>query len=298
MKIIFSRKGFDSSIGKVASPILPAGQLCSLPIPETLSGANPLPYQDILYDGQSLGKLVHDLTNGKISPCTPAHLDPDLNRASIPRLPGWKGIFGQAGAAESHLQNQSVGEGDVFLFYGWFRRVEQCAGIYRYVPDAPDLHVIFGWLQIEQRIPVAQRSRIPPWACDHAHCRRAQPLAPDSLYIASERIALPGITLDKPGAGFFSQYHPSLCLTNQEPYDSRRIWRLPHWLSPAHGRSPLTYHPNLQHWQTQADHVLLRSAGRGQEFVLDCDEYPEAIEWLTNLIINEKGERLWVSGSA
>src|ERR1700694_5268656 len=119
MKIILSRKGFDSSTGKVASPILPSGKLCSLPIPETLTGENPLRYQDILYDGQSLGKLVHDLTRGKIAPDTPAHLDPDLNSASIPRLPGWKPIFGQAAAAESHLQHQSIGAGDVFLFYGW-----------------------------------------------------------------------------------------------------------------------------------------------------------------------------------
>jgi Nucleotide modification associated domain 3 len=284
MKIVFSRKGFDSSAGKVASPILPSGRLCPLPIPETLAGDGALRYRDILYDGQSLGTLVHDLTHGTIAPDVPAHLDPDLNTASIPRLPGWKAIFGQAGAAERHLQNQGVGSGDVFLFYGWFRRVECCAGTYRYVQGALDLHVIFGWLQIEQRIPVAQRSRIPSWAGDHAHCRRAQPLALDSLYIATSCLTLPGITLDKPGAGLFPQYHPLLCLTNQEPHVSRRIWRLPHWMSPAHGRSALTYRPDLKRWETPSDHVLLKSAGRGQEFVLDCAEYPEAVAWLANLI--------------
>ena len=104
MKIIFSRKGFDSGTGKVASPILPSGKLCSLPIPETLACVNPLRYQDILFDGQSVGKLVHDLTRGKISPGMPAHLDPDLNNASFPRRAGWKPAFGQVGAAESHLQ--------------------------------------------------------------------------------------------------------------------------------------------------------------------------------------------------
>lgn len=35
MKIILSRKGFDSSAGGVASPILPGGEMISLPIPET-----------------------------------------------------------------------------------------------------------------------------------------------------------------------------------------------------------------------------------------------------------------------
>ncbi len=286
MKIIFSRKGFDSSTGKVASPILPSGKLCSLPIPETLVCAHPLRYQDILFDGQSLGRPVHDMTRGKISPGTPAHLDPDLNHASIPRLPGWKPLFGQAGAAESHLQHQNIGAGDVFLFYGWFRRVEQCAGTYRYAPGAPDLHIIFGWLQIEQRVPAAQWSSLPAWAGDHAHCRRANPLALESLYLSSDRLTLPGITLNKPGAGLFPRYHPSLCLTSQESNNSRRNWRLPRWMAPAYGRSSLTYHPNPLSWETKADHVLLRSAGRGQEFVLDCAAYPEAITWLANLIIN------------
>jgi hypothetical protein len=286
MKIVLSRKGFDSSIGKVASPIFPSGKLCSLPIPDTLTSANPLPYQDILYENQSLGKLVYDLTRGKISPGTPAHLDPDLNSASIPRQPGWKPIFGQAGAAESHLQHQHIGAGDVFLFYGWFRRVEQCAGTYRYVQGAPDLHVIFGWLQIEQRVPVAHHSLLPAWAGDHAHCRRAQPLALESLYISSDRLTLPGVTFDKPGAGVFSCYAPSLCLTLHDPYATRRNWRLPRWIAPTGGRTALTYHPNPQSWQTQEDHVLLKSAGRGQEFVLDCAAYPEAIAWLANLTLH------------
>ena len=36
MKLIFSRKGFDSSAGGIPSPILPDGRMISLPIP-----ANP-----------------------------------------------------------------------------------------------------------------------------------------------------------------------------------------------------------------------------------------------------------------
>ncbi len=285
MKIILSRKGFDSSAGKVASPILPSGRLCSLPIP-TADGENAPRYRDILFDGCSLGKLVHDLTGGKISLDTPAHLDPDLNSASVPRLPGWRGAFGQAGAAERHLQNQGVEAGDVFLFYGWFKQVECCGGTYRYVRNAPDLHVIFGWLQIEERIPVAERSSIPAWACDHVHCRRPQPFALDSLYIATERLTLPGISLDIPGAGIFPRYHSSLCLTDQEPYESRRMWRLPSWMFPAGDLPALTYHNNLKFWEQRAYYALLKSAGRGQEFVLDTVHYPEAVGWLANLIIN------------
>ncbi len=34
MKLVLSRKGFDASNGGVASPILPDGTMCSLPIPD------------------------------------------------------------------------------------------------------------------------------------------------------------------------------------------------------------------------------------------------------------------------
>jgi hypothetical protein len=31
--------------------------------------------------------------------------------------------------------------------------------------------------------------------------------------------------------------------------------------------------------------VMLKAASRGQEFVLDCDDYPEAIHWLAELLM-------------
>src|SRR5712692_8304371 len=160
-------------------------------------------YEEIKVGGRSLGAIVNDLTQGKIKGDARAHLDPDLNSGSIPRQTNWKPVFGQAGAAESHLQNKGVKEGDVFVFYGWFRQVEQVAGIYRYVKDAPDLHLIFGWLQIERRICVDNRSEIPSWALDHPHCKRTPQSASDSIYIASDHLHLQGITTDKPGAGVF-----------------------------------------------------------------------------------------------
>ena len=36
-------------------------------------------------------------------------------------------MLGQAGIAQSHLHKQGVGSGDVFLFFGLYRRVEQPA---------------------------------------------------------------------------------------------------------------------------------------------------------------------------
>jgi hypothetical protein len=42
----------------------------------------------------------------------------------------------------------------------------------------------------------------------------------------------------------------------------------------------LTYNSDLSRWRTSTAGVTLDSAARGQEFVLDCDDYPEATEWL------------------
>ena len=46
-----------------------------------------------------------------------------------------------------------------------------------------------------------------------------------------------------------------------------------------------TYHGNAQErCRRDANHAYLRSVGRGQEFVLDLAHYPEAVEWLSNLV--------------
>jgi hypothetical protein len=282
MRIILSRKGFDSAAGGVASPIFPSGALWSLPIPELTASKHATSYGAISYDGQSLGEIITQLTNDRIGPASLVHLDPDLRRESLPRQLGWKPLFGQAEAAESHLQSQGVEAGDIFLFFGWFRRVERVAEQYRYVKDAPDQHVIFGWFQIERRVPVTHRAAMPPWALYHPHCRRHSHSRTDSLYIATDRLKLDARNLDRPGAGVFRGYNEKLCLT--APGARRSLWRLPGWFDPRGGRPPLTYHRNLNRWQTAEDHVHLDSAKRGQEFVLDCDRYPEAIEWLAALL--------------
>lgn len=284
MKIILSRKGFDTSYGGAPSPIFPSGEMCTLPIPQSSESGNVIRYEDIHFGNLSLGKLAHDLTRGKVAPRHVAHLDPDLNCESLPRLPGWKPLFGQAGAAESHLRNVRVQSGDLFLFYGWFREVEWQEGKYCYARAAHDLHVLFGWLQIEQRIVLPDPERIPEWARYHPHARREQYSSADSLYIATDHLQLPGVAGDLPGAGIFRRYHPSFCLTNTAPYCSRRLWRLPEWLHPTTGQTALTYHGNPSIWQRRDGYTQLRSASRGQEFVLDCDEFPRAVEWAAELL--------------
>ena len=56
------------------------------------------------------------------------HLDPDLVPGTLPRPPDWLPAFGQDSAAASHLRNQGVSRGDLFLFFGWFRHTEEVEG--------------------------------------------------------------------------------------------------------------------------------------------------------------------------
>lgn len=283
MKIILSRKGFDSATGKVASPVLPSGELCSLPIPSSVASNSPIRYADIMAGDISLGTLVRDLTHGKREvESEEVHLDPDLRYSSLHREAGWKPIFGQDGAAESHLQRQGVAEGDIFLFFGWFRQTELVDRRYRYVKDAQDCHYIFGWLQIERRIPVSRRSELPSWALYHPHCSREQHSRLDSLYVSTDCMQLPGVDQTLPGGGVFTIADDTLRLTC--PGSLRSTWQLPGWFYSQERVPRLSYHTNPNRWSQHEGHTLLSTVGRGQEFVLDCEHYPEAAEWLAGIL--------------
>src|SRR3712207_8073283 len=83
MRLILSRKGFDSALGGAASPIFPDGTMTSLPIP--LDGA-PTTYAQIVKGPEaSLGPIVADLTRGAITGAMTAHLDPDLANPALDR---------------------------------------------------------------------------------------------------------------------------------------------------------------------------------------------------------------------
>lgn len=283
MKLILSRKGFDASAGKVPSPIFPDGKMLSLAIPENSTEAKAFPrYSDICYGDIDVGTLVEDLTNCEVMRNNPVHLDPDLNVDTLSRLPDWKPLFGQAGAAERHLLNHSVGHGDVFLFFGWFRRVVYANGKYHYQPQSPDLHVLFGWFQVDYRVQVAPKNSYPTWMQYHPHLNRGPYSNLDNLYVATDKLKLDGSITNISGAGIFTSYHDGLCLTNAN--STRSIWRLPAWFYPENRASFLSFHGNLSRWSRMSSSVLLKTVGRGQEFVLDCEHYPEAHKWVRSII--------------
>lgn len=280
MKIIFSRKGFDSSAGGVPSPILPDGRLVSLPIPDPLAATR---YRDIASHDSMTGKLVCDLTRGRIKASARAHLDPDLLPDSLPRQPGWRPLFGQSGAAQGHLRNQGVSDGDLFLFFGLFQAVRQTAGRFHYDPGAPRKHLIFGWLQIGTIESIRHcRQEIRRWADYHPHFFHPDS-ANNTLYLAQPSLQLADRNENPiPGAGQFATATRHRTLTAPDATTPSQ-WLLPPWLYPAPGKPPLSYHNKPQRWQQSQTHTRLQAASRGQEFVLDCDHYPEAHHWLSTL---------------
>lgn len=279
MKLILSRKGFDSAAGGVASPILPDGSMISLPIPAKSSSIR---YEDITIRGHSLGSLVSRLTRGKLKPHFSAHHDPDLEASAYRRERGWLPLFGQADQSQKVLEREGIGPGDLFLFFGWFRRAEVFDDQARFVKGAPDQHVIWGWMQIDHVWPVATDT-IPSWARYHPHVIGGEHLKHNTLYVARHKLAIPGLDIDLPGAGIFDTHDERLVLTSKGA--SRSIWDLPAWFEPREGRPALGYHEDPRRWTRSSDRVRLRSVARGQEFVLDTTKYPESVSWLRTILM-------------
>lgn len=282
MKIIFSRKGFDSQYGGVASPILPDGSCLSLPIPS----AHGRPLGDLACAQGPLHHIVSDLTGGRITASTRVHLDPDLQVDSVARLPNWRPCFGQVSSAQQHLANQGVSRGDVFLFFGWFRQGEVHQGRWRYVPGAPDVHSLFGWLQVGDVLTVdtdpADLCARLPWLRDHPHIEHAPAIgSKNTLYLAAEELTLPTPS-PIAGAGIFQRWSDALQLT--VPGESRSVWRLPRWFMPGEGLAPLTYHRAPSRWSVSNGSAQLKTVGKGQEFVQELGSSAQARRWLSSLV--------------
>ena len=289
-KLILSRKGFDSGSGGCPSPIFPDGTMFSLPIPSYDEEA----FADLQHGDIDIASVVAGITNRRMSGLDLVHLDPDLNfdayryRKDRPAWQQWRGMLGQAGIAQSHLNKQGVGSGDIFLFFGLYRLVEKTAQGWRFVRGAPDLHVLWGWLQVDRKYPVADIGPDDlPWARHHPHLFGGYRGDQNTVYAASLKLDL-GTDDDGreiAGWGVFPKFDRRLVLTDPDGAGVSN-WRLPRWFYPDGNKPPLTYHPDPKRWRRGADHAYLRTVGRGQEFVLDLTHYPEAVEWLAGLVSN------------
>jgi hypothetical protein len=273
MRVIISRKGFDSAAGGCPSPIVD-GRPYSLPIP---SGGHKtgVRFADLPYE---LGSMLNDLSKDQRRSAEHCHLDPDLDPRALRRLKGWRGAFGQCASSQSHLSNQGVTRGDLFLFFGLFRHVERVNGRWRFV--GPREHRLFGWLQIDHVLAVGSDSkpslRTFPWLRDHPHVDQTFGWGDDNtIYVGTKALEVPGVSPSLPGWGLFPK---GLTLT-APGQRLTSVWSVPDWLNPKRGGTGCTFNPP----QRFSKNGRLRSPGRGQEFVADITGRRDAKAWLNKL---------------
>lgn len=191
MRIIFSRKGFDSGAGGAPSPIID-GRPVSLPIPTKHRSVTT--YADL-----GLSEIVETATRGRMRGNDPCHHDPMFENGRC--------AFGQTGAAQAHLANNAVGVGDVFLFFGLFAE-----------PSGRDRHHrFFGYLQVEEVIALGAHpgagDQPAGFAMRHPHTL-GDWNPNNALYLGRGRVA--------------SSAHDDLRLT--QPGGPLSRWRVPEWL--------------------------------------------------------------------
>jgi hypothetical protein len=283
MKIIFSRKGFDSGYGGVPSPILENDKMLSFPIPGV---------SDVRYGDLEIGEFkeyLQDLSKDPYIVSKMVHMDPDLSYGMLPRKEGWVGSLGQTGAAAGHLAGQGVGVGDLFLFFGWFRRVKEEGNKRFYDPDFKDQHVLFGYMQIGEVLNLGSNQNLEkvlkekPWLDGHPHLDgRAD--KNNTIYVASKNLVLNGETLDLPGFSSFEYFSEKLVLSYGNGL-SKSVWKMPEWVEAPNDGGDLTYHKDPGRWSKREDGLLLKSVAKGQEFVMNLKEWKKDFfkDWFLSL---------------
>jgi hypothetical protein len=296
MKIILSRKGFDSQFGKIKSPILPDGTLLSLPIPQK---NDKITYDQLRYDRKSYLEIIKDLNPKWEYPDNqPAHLDPDLRKDAKQRASGWKSIFGQSGAAQGHLRNQKINVGDIFLFFGSFSQTIEKNGKLFFKKDDKypnGAHIIFGYLQIGQIIelnePEDYEKKLDNSTIYHPHAdkeyrdEQGYERKNNCMYVAAETLSL---NSNFPGAGTLN-LNDRRILTKpinskilSEKENTISMWRVPHFFK----NLDISYNKD-----SFKDNGYFKSAPRGQEFVINTKEdeklQEKLEEWVKDIIIND-----------
>lgn len=236
MRIIFSRKGFDSAAGGGPSPIV-EGRPVTLPIPA--GTASQTTYGDLgLHEHAELS------SRGKLGPRDLCHHDPMFTDAG-------ECLFGQCGAAQTHLERQGVREGDVFLFFGLFRD---------FANGGDPHHRIFGYLQVEEAISLSGGAPQELVDIGHPHAL-AMHHKNDLIYRGPGQVA--------------ARASDALRLT--VPGGPVTLWQRPSWLKPG----GLSYHDKPERWLRGN---RLKSVARGQEFVADIGRRSAPREWLARIL--------------
>lgn len=220
MRIIFSRKGFDSSAGRTPSPIV-EGRPLSLPIPT--SRRSTTSYGDL-----GLGDPVQ-ATQGRISATDLCHHDPLFDEDRC--------CFGQCAAAQGHLEKQGVTVGDVVLFFGLFSDEEARAANHA----SPSL-------RLTRAEGPLNSWTIPPWLRTHGltyHARPERWIGQTELDSAKRGQEFVSDVGDDPEAlGWLDAIIAEIADDTNLPIRHHARWR--------HGAQPARHYPFARHLQASA----------------------------------------------
>jgi hypothetical protein len=275
MKVILSRKGFDSKSGGYPSPVLPDGRMISLPIPLN----DKIKYSDLRVDENltyfDLMRQLHPTIKYKkewhtLTEDTQCHLDPDINGSAMKRHASWKPLFGQNGGAQTHLENQEVGKDDLFLFFGTFRRTIKRDGTHQF-DSSEEFHAIYGYFEVEEIKPIDESPKFPEWMNYHPHIDPGRgPInyrGKNGVYVARDRLTWQP---DMPGAGLL-RFSEKLRLTKIGC--SKSIWNLPLFFKEVE-----ISHHSEKSWECG----YFQSAKIGQEFVIQSNKKIE--DWVKDIL--------------
>jgi len=243
---------------------MPNGDLISIPIPAN-EKENGIPYSEIRYGEKSYLEIMEELAI-KIPEKKTCHFDPDLIKASSNRADNWNGIFGQQGAALTHLENQNVEKGDIFLFFGSFKRTFTAEQI-KFERDH-ERHIIFGYLIVGEIIKIENKQ--DSVFNEHPHFKNKELYSPrNTVFIAK----------NENDYGAF-KYREELVLTkNGFP---KSMWELP--MIFHHSRGTKISRHSEKDFEVRNELVFLKTRGIGQDFVISGNK---DIEKWAKKIINE-----------
>jgi hypothetical protein len=272
MKIIFSRKGFDSQYGGIPSVIWPGTrEMLSFPI-QVKSPEQGYLAEELSFKGYKLGDILSDLKYNHNKHGVKFHFDPMIQflRPEKPSV----GAFGQAGAALGHLKKNRICQGDVFLFFGTFCEYYfEDKTLKRYEMMHP-FHAIWGFLEVDSYndIDPSQSDaeddllKAHPYLINHPHIQNRQ------FYKSKNTIYI--------GKNFGTFYYSEILRLSKNNF-KKSIWELPEVFREA----DISYVKTLC-VQKDSPRVDISTPGKGQEFVLK-DPSDGILEWL-NLILTLK----------